>query len=215
MNSLFHKQIDLKKGFFATLIVILGYIGQLYGSLFINTVSLVVTTLIGFSIVYTPKELLLLFSKPLHPLKNTIKYFLLSWIISMAIGVALTVIFGLNLKANPIDTINVKPLLLLVLPISLMGEELFCIYFLSIFTSKFGLFISNVFSALIFGLAHYSTYYNGSVVITLIHIILIQGVTRLLLSQAAIKSNSIWTSWIIHVLFDFSTIALPILIKLL
>lgn len=56
MNSLFHKQIDLKKGFFATLIVILGYIGQLYGSLFINTVSLLVTTLIGFSIVYTPKE---------------------------------------------------------------------------------------------------------------------------------------------------------------
>ncbi|HJE16132.1 MAG TPA: CPBP family intramembrane metalloprotease, partial [Enterococcus casseliflavus] len=47
---------------------------------------------------------------------------------------------------------------------------------------------------------------NGNVFHTLVHILFIQGVARLLFNQAAIKSNSILTSWGTHVLFDLFAI---------
>ncbi|MEN2259745.1 CPBP family glutamic-type intramembrane protease (plasmid) [Paraclostridium benzoelyticum] len=63
-------------------------------------------------------------------------------------------------------------------------------------------------SSICFGLLHYSTYFNGSLVNTLIHILLIQGLVRIFFNFAALKSNSIIVPWIIHVVFDFTTFGL-------
>lgn len=116
----------------------------------------------------------------------------------------------IHLQGNPV---NDQPslILLVTLPIMLMGEELFSIYFLSIFSSKISLPLASISSAVIFGLIHFSTYYDGSIVKTLVHILFIQGIARILFNQAAIKSNSIWVSWTIHLLFDLTSIAVAFL----
>lgn len=123
----------------------------------------------------------------------------------MSVALTLNNVFGWHLRGN---AVNDKPglALLIILPIMIMGEELFSMYFLSVFSSKFKLWIASCLSAVVFGLIHFTTYYNGDIFKTLIHILLIQGSARLIFNRAAIKSNSIWTSWIIHLLFDFSSI---------
>lgn len=202
MNNLFHKQVSLTKGLFASLIVFVGYFGLFYGPPIIGLVSLSVSSLIGIAIIFGSEMIPSLFSKPIQPVKNTLKYLVLSAVVSMSIGTIVTVVFGFQSKANPINAPHVSPLLFVIVPITVMGEELFSMYFLSLFSSKFSLPVANILSAIIFGLIHYSTYYNGNMFTTLLHIVLIQGTTRLLLNQAAIKSNSIWTSWIVHAVFD-------------
>ncbi|WP_148791620.1 CPBP family glutamic-type intramembrane protease, partial [Enterococcus faecium] len=76
---------------------------------------------------------------------------------------------------------------------------------------KFSIPVASFLSAIIFGFIHYSTYDNGNILHTVAHILLIQGVARLLFNQAAIKSNSIITSWAVHVIFDFTAILLVVL----
>lgn len=214
MNNLFHKQVSLTKGLFASLIVFVGYFGLFYGPPIIGLVSLSVSSLIGIAIVFGSKTIPSLFSKPIQPVKNTLKYLVLSAVVSMSMGTILTVVFGFQLKANPINAPHVSPLLFVIVPITVMGEELFSMYFLSLFSSKFSLPVANILSAIIFGLIHYSTYYNGNMFTTLLHIVLIQGTTRLLLNQAAIKSNSIWISWIVHAVFDLAPMVLILLTHL-
>ena len=210
MDKILNKPISFKKTIIATVILLIGLFLLLSGTAYLGIFSLAVTGLIALTIVYKKASVRAIFGKPIRPIKTIIGYFLLNWVVSLAVSLFLTYGLKWHLQSNPV---NDQPswLLLLILPVMLLGEELFSIYFSSIFSSKFSLPIASLFSAIIFGLIHYSTYNDGNVLHTLLHILLIQGVARLIFNHAAIKSNSIWTSWIIHVLFDFSSILLVLL----
>lgn len=212
MNKLFYREVNSQKLIIATVSIVLGLVLLLANLPIISVFSLPLASYIAFVSTFGKKETKYLFSKPVNPIKNTIKYFIINWVVSIGIALILKYLFGWNLSSNPINN-EVTPWLFLILPMSLLGEELFSIYYLSVFSSTFKLPIASLLSALIFGAAHYYAYNNGNIVQTLAHIILIQGTARIFLNQAAIKSNSIWTSWIIHVLFDFSAIPLPLLLS--
>lgn len=210
MNRLFFKAIDTSNLIFATLIIFLGLTALLIGLPIVSVFSLALTSYIAFVIVFGKKEATFLFTKPINPIKNIFKYYLLNWFVSLCIALILEYLLSWKLSSNPVNN-GVTPWLLLLIPIMLLGEELFSIYFLAIFSSKFRLPLASILSAIIFGIIHFSTYNNGNIFQTLVHVLLIQGSARIIFNQAAIKSNSIWTSWIIHVLFDFSSVLLPIL----
>ncbi|HFD3605993.1 TPA: CPBP family intramembrane glutamic endopeptidase [Enterococcus faecium] len=205
MNKLLKRDLNAGKLILGTLVVILGILGLLYGPSVISILALTVTGLIAFRYVYGKGNIKYLFSKPIAPIKNIFIYLLLNIVVSFIVSYVLENLLHWNLSGNSV-TEAFQPLLLIVLPIMILGEELFSIYFLSIFSSKFSIPIASVFSAILFGLIHYSTYDNGNVFHTLVHILLIQGVARLIFNQAAIKSNSLITSWSTHVIFDFVAI---------
>lgn len=97
-----------------------------------------------------------------------------------------------------------------MLPFMLMGEELVGIGVLEGARSK-GLSIlsSSLLSALVFGLMHVSTYWDGSLVSTLLHVLLLQGVARLIFNYVYLKTGrSIWGSWIAHLLVDILALSL-------
>lgn len=212
MNHILAKKIDPTKTVLGTIILAAGLLGLLYGPSLLSIFSLTVTGLIGIGVVYGKKELRNIFSKPIAPVKNILKYFFINLVVSFSVSIILQYILKWDLTSNPVNE-AFSPLLFLILPVMLLGEELFSIYFLSIFSSKFSLPVSSILSAIIFGLIHYSTYNNGNIFHTLVHILLIQGVARLVFNQAAIKSNSILTSWGVHVLFDFSAILISVFLS--
>ena len=203
MNKILGTRINIQKALIGIILVFIGLIGLLYAPTVISIFSLAVSGFAALWIVYGKDATLSIFSKPKSPIKYILKYFLLNIIVSFAVSIVLQFVLKWNLSGNPVNE-GFQLITLFVIPIMLLGEELFSIYFLSIFSSKFNIPIASLCSAIIFGLIHYSTYNNGNVFHTLTHILLIQGVARLLFNQAAIKSNSIFTSWGVHVLFDFS-----------
>lgn len=96
------------------------------------------------------------------------------------------------------------------LPFMLMGEELLGIGILEAIRSKgFTLSISSLISALIFGLMHISAYWDGYFISTLLHVLLLQGIARLIFNYIYLKSGqSIWGSWLTHILVDFIALSL-------
>ncbi|EOH55857.1 hypothetical protein UA3_01038 [Enterococcus faecium EnGen0263] len=207
INKLLNRNLELKKVIIGTFIVLLGVCGLLWGPSIISILSLTVTGFIAFRYVYGSGSIKSLFSKPTAPIKNFLLYFFLNLILSFIVSVILEHVLKWDLKGNS-ATEAVQPLLFLILPIMILGEELFSVYILSILSSKFRIPIASFFSAIIFGLIHYSTYDNGNIIHTLGHILLIQGTARILFNQAAIKSNSIVTSYAVHLIFDLTAILL-------
>lgn len=205
MNKILNRDFELKKVGLGTIIVIIGLIGLLYGPAIVSIFSLAVTSFISFRYVYGKNSLRELFSKPVAPIKNIFTYLFLNIIVSIAIASILQNVLKWELSDNSVIESS-QYSLLLILPIMILGEELFSLYFLSIFSSKLSIPLSSLLSAVIFVIIHYSTYNNGNILHTLVHILLIQGVARLFFNQAAIKSNSIITSWIVHLLFDLFAI---------
>ncbi|KAA9215702.1 CPBP family intramembrane metalloprotease [Enterococcus durans] len=205
MNNILGRKVDLTKAIIGAIIVSIGFLGLLFAPAIISIFSLTITGILLLILVYGKKNVAQIFSRPISPFKNIIKYFFLNLVVSMGVALILKYALHWTLQSNPVNE-GFSPLLFITIPIMLLGEELFSIYFLSIFSSKFNLSVASILSAVIFGLVHFSTYYSGNIFHTLVHILLIQGVARIIFNQAAIKSNSIITSWIVHVLFDFSTI---------
>lgn len=213
MNKLFYQPVNLRKVILATVLIFLGLFGLLYGPTYLGIFSVALTSYLAFILVFGVPLTNHLFSKPIRPIKISLIYFPLNWVVSLVAGFILTYLLGWQLQGNLV-TDHPSLLLIFTLPIMLLGEELFSLFFLSIFSSRFSLTVSSILSAIIFGLIHFSTYYNGNGFETLVHICLIQGSARLIFNQAAIKSNSLWTSWAVHVLFDFSSIVISILPQL-
>ncbi|MGM0316026.1 MULTISPECIES: CPBP family glutamic-type intramembrane protease [unclassified Enterococcus] len=205
MNRLLHRDLETKKIFIGTFIVILGIVGLLWGPSIVSILALTVTGFIAFRYVYGPGSIKSLFSKPTAPIKNFLLYFFLNIVLSFVISFILQKVLQWNLEGNS-ATEAFQPLLFIVLPIMIMGEELFSIFFLSIFSNKFRLPLASLLSAILFALIHYSTYDNGNIIHTLGHILLLQGTARILFNQAAIKSNSLITSYAVHLIFDFTAI---------
>ncbi|MBS5932835.1 MAG: CPBP family intramembrane metalloprotease [Clostridiales bacterium] len=68
--------------------------------------------------------------------------------------------------------------------------------------------MATVCSAIVFALLHVPTYWDGSLLITTLHVLALQGVSRLIFNTAGVKSNSIILPWVIHVLFDILMLGL-------
>lgn len=191
----------------------------------LSWVSIAAFGLLAFIVTFGKDSLAKLFSKPIKPGKTIAIFLPLSVIVSIISALVLNNIEGQTLKANPIIA-NINIIDSLSLITKLLGEELLGLFFLLAFASlllpKIGkrnaLFIGQIISAVVFGLLHFWTYNNGNVIQTLIHILGLIGVSRIVFNAAAIRSNSIIISWIIHVLFDYNAIIIsliPIILKAL
>ncbi|MGM0213556.1 CPBP family intramembrane glutamic endopeptidase [Enterococcus sp. AZ109] len=203
MNNLLKRDLELKKVALGVIMLIIGMIGLFFGPALISTFSLTVTGLFAFYYVYGKESLNELFHKPNAPIiKTIVKYFALNMFLSCATAILLQRVLNLPLQSNPVAD-NIHLLLIISLPINILGEELFSMYFLSTLSSKFSIPVASMLSATLFGLSHYHAYNNGNIFYTLVHILLIQGVARLIFNQAALKGNSIITSWSVHVAVDF------------
>ncbi|WP_086315572.1 hypothetical protein A5821_003062 [Enterococcus sp. 7F3_DIV0205] len=123
------------------------------------------------------------------------------FVIGLVIGL-LSKSLGFNWAANPAS--GHLGAIILMLPFMLMGEELLGIGILEAAQSKgLPLIASTLLSALVFGLMHIPSYWDGSWFSTVAHVLLLQGVARLILNIAYLKmGKSIWGSWIAHVLID-------------
>lgn len=114
---------------------------------------------------------------------------------------------GFDWAANPgVGHLNQ---LIFMLPFMLMGEELLGIGILEGLRSKgLSFLLSSLISALIFGLMHVFSYWDGSVFSTVAHVLLLQGVARLIFNYVYLKmGRSIWGSWLTHLLVDLIALA--------
>lgn len=178
-------------------------------------ISVATLAVISLFIAFGKKGVADIFSKPKKPFKNTIMWYLISFIASIVSGSLLTQVLKFTLKGNPGQEHLIQTFI--SLPFVLLFEEIISFFVLLVIanlifkkTNKLFLAqtIGNILSCIYFGLLHYSTYFNGDMLHTLLHIILIQGVVRIFFNIAGLKSNSIIIPWIIHVLFDFTSFGL-------
>lgn len=156
-----------------------------------------------------------LFSKPVKPFKNFFGWFIIAIIVSMISGFLLAMIVDTPLQHNPGEEHLVQTLI--SLPFVLLFEEVISFFFLLvianlIYRNTKNLLLAQtvgvVVSAIIFGLLHYSTYYSGSMIDTLAHVIFVQGLIRIFFNLAGLKSNSIVIPLLIHIAFDVYSFAL-------
>ena len=132
-----------------------------------------------------------------------IAYFAVGIIVDTLAGLS-----GLHWVENP--AVGHLGSLFVILPFMLMGEELLGIGILEAARSK-GLSIatSSILSAIIFSLMHVPTYWDHSLVSTLLHVFLLQGVARLIFNYVYFKTGrSIWGSWITHLIVDYAALSL-------
>lgn len=178
-------------------------------------VSVPLLSIVSLVIAFGKSGLSDVFSKPIKPIKNIVVWYIVSLIASFISGILLTVVFKLNLHSNPGSEHIVQTLI--SLPFVLLFEEVISIFVLLVVSNftykktdnlKLANAIGIVLSSVFFGLLHYSTYFNGNVMHTLIHILCVQGLARIFFNLAALKSNSIIVPWIVHVVFDFTTFGL-------
>jgi len=127
---------------------------------------------------------------------------LLYFVTSMLIGLIASAA-GMEWVANP--AAGHLGQIALMVPFMLMGEELLGIGVLEGARSKgLSMWMSTLLSALVFGLMHIPSYWDGSFVSTLLHVLLLQGVARLIFNYIYIKTGrSIFGSWIAHMIVDF------------
>lgn len=146
------------------------------------------------------------------------KHFSVKWIIigipflllaSMVGGKIWQVISGAGLTANSINDMLTWKYVISHIPFMLMGEELLSITLLYALWKKISLkfWQASVICSILFALWHLTAYsYNvPQILITL-------TAPRLVLNYVFKKSNSIWSSWIVHIVFDTLTF-IPFLIK--
>ncbi|GAA0092654.1 CPBP family intramembrane metalloprotease [Paraclostridium bifermentans] len=178
-------------------------------------ISVPLLSIVSLVIAFGKSGLSDVFSKPIKPFKNIAVWYIVSLIASLISGVLLTTVFKLNLHSNPGSEHIVKTLI--SLPFVLLFEEVISIFVLLVVSNftykktdnlKLANTIGIILSSIFFGLLHYSTYFSGNVMHTLIHIIFVQGLARIFFNLAALKSNSIIVPWIVHVVFDFTTFGL-------
>lgn len=126
---------------------------------------------------------------------------------SMVIGLVMSVI-GFEWVSNP--AAGHLGQIIWMLPFMLMGEEFLGIGILEGARSKgLSMLTSSLLSAVIFGLLHIPAYWDGSLISTVLHVLLLQGVARLIFNYIYIKTGrSIWGSWVTHMIVDVIALAL-------
>ncbi|WP_261805992.1 CPBP family glutamic-type intramembrane protease [Lapidilactobacillus luobeiensis] len=177
----------------------------------ISFFSTFVSGLLGYWLIFGTAEFEGLFKKPQRGwLKWSLLMLLINALWSLGAG-AILQLLGLTLHANPVvDTFGV---MLPFIPFMLMGEELLSLALLNGARKFIPTLAASIFSAVIFGLIHFNTYWNGDLSTTLLHILLIQGVARIFLNIAYLKADSIWGSWSTHLAFDLFTLGFAALLS--
>lgn len=183
------------------LTIVIGTVYQLWGIVNLNTVesqlintlwNVVLATIVGYGLL---KTAFLEQFKHL-PLKKLLWGIPLTIIVGITAGLLYAQLFG-KATTNPIKSVVTFKLLLLI-PFSLLGEELLSTNVI-IALEKMGLQFSNasIICSCLFALLHLTTYGANflQLFITLIP-------TRLALNYIWQKSNSVWISLICHYAFD-------------
>lgn len=174
--------------------------------------SLLTFGLIAFLIAFGTSFTKDLFTKP-KKFSSTVAIFLpICLLVGFITALVLKLIFP-ELKGNP-ESGNPLWFYFAIMPFALMGEEIFSIFWLEVAKLKYSSLIATLFSAIIFGLIHFSTYYDGNVLTTLLHVLLLQSISRIFFNMAYERSESIWSSFLIHYLMDLILFTFPLLIKL-
>lgn len=160
------------------------------------------------------KQALSWFGKPQGKyIKIIIACLLINAVWSMLGGALVSLIFG-DASSHGNSAYG-NYFLIFFVPFMLMGEELFSIGILETLRTKWGIstLISSLVTAAIFGLIHFNTYNGGDILRTIIQILLVQGVARLILNYAYLKTKCIWTSYAVHLIFDlFFLFVLPLVL---
>ncbi len=96
----------------------------------------------------------------------------------------------------------------------MFGEEFLGLFILIVVANLFkgNLIIGNLVSGFLFGIMHY-TAYGADGITTIVQILAVQGISRIIFNFAALKGNSIWTSWAVHTIFDCLIFGLFILLR--
>ncbi|WP_225419637.1 CPBP family glutamic-type intramembrane protease [Lapidilactobacillus wuchangensis] len=128
--------------------------------------------------------------------------------VSMIVGAWANAV-GLKWAGSPAAAQPLFPMLA-QLPFMLMGEELLGIGVLEGARARGWSWLpSTLLSGLIFGMLHFLDYWDGSVASTMLHVLMLQGVARLILNRIYLHSGqSIWSSWLAHVLIDLLAFAI-------
>lgn len=128
-------------------------------------------------------------------------------LVSLAVGL-LAKQLGFNWSANPES--GHLAILIFKLPLMLMGEELLGIGILEVARNQGrSLLASTLISALIFGLMHAVVYWDGDIISTFIHVIVLQGMARLIFNGIYLATGkSLWGSWSCHLLVDLVALSL-------
>lgn len=134
---------------------------------------------------------------------GVIAYLLLGIIVGL-----LSTKLGFSWRVNPVAGHLLQ--VIFKIPLMLMGEELLGIGILEVARNQGASKLnSNLLSALIFGLMHVFVYWDGSIISTLLHVLLLQGVARLIFNYIYIVTGrSVWGSWLTHVLVDVIALTL-------
>ncbi|WP_086348896.1 CPBP family intramembrane glutamic endopeptidase [Candidatus Enterococcus clewellii] len=170
--------------------------------------SLAIAGSLAFIIGLDKTSFVRLFQKPTHFWKNFGKYLALAVAYGVVAGGAVQLLIH-GTKANPQSD---NPWIFLILPIALIGEELFSIYILELADKYTSTTVASLISCVIFGLIHTATYYHDSLLITVIQVLILQGGARWFFNQSYLKSErSIWTSYAVHVALDCLMFAIPLL----
>lgn len=207
MSSLLTKQFNLKLGIFGFFLLLLGFFNLSFGwILVLSPYSLALTGLIAFYMVFG-KDFLLLFTKPIKPLRYFILYFLLIVLVTFGTSYLLQYILNFGLASNPIG----GHVPWVKLPFMLFGEELISFYTFILTANllkknKHNLLIGNLVSAALFAILHITTYWNGNFFLTLFHVLALQGIARIIFNTSGIKSNTILVPFMIHFIFDVITL---------
>lgn len=214
MDKIFNKSFKASNAILGTFILAIGFLNLSLGWIpILAPYSLVITGLIAFIITFGTESIKMLFNRPKKLIKTFFIFLPLAVMASFFSAIVLQVVLKLDLAANP--AANNVPWL--ELPFMLLGEELISFFVFAIVASLLKnhnkkLLIATISSAMVFALLHVPTYWNGSILLSVLHVLCLQGVARLIFNSAAVKSNSIIAPWVIHVLFDSITFGIVILL---
>ncbi|WP_212936844.1 CPBP family glutamic-type intramembrane protease [Bacillus hominis] len=227
MNSLYDRRpSSTLNAIIGIFLILIAYLGLAYTSLPFNFMFIALAGVIALYLNYGSYGVKSAFS-PLK--KGAIKIiligyiwnFLQSWIVALIITYVFKFQFTSNGESNIFVDNTPAQFIYHILQIvfSLIGEEclvlvpsILAIYFLKKrgVDEKLSMIIVTIVGAILFGLAHYSTY-DGN----LIQIFLVIGLARLPFNWVAFKANSLWASSITHILFDLTSFLSVLLFALL
>ncbi len=135
MNKLIGKQISWNNALLGTVLAGIGLVGLLYAPAIVSIFSLSIASYLALRLVYGNEAVKQLFGKPIAPVNTISKYVLLNILISFLVSLVLQYGLKWDLHGNPVNE-GFQWLTLLVIPIMLLGEELFSIFFLAIFSAN-------------------------------------------------------------------------------
>lgn len=167
---------------------------------------LAIAGLLSYIIVFGISNMKNLFRKPIHFFRTFVFVLIGSQLygfLSAFLMGALSKILDIQTKANSAQE-NPWWFFIIIMPIALLGEEIFSITILDILRKKFNInaLVASLITAIIFGLIHFGTYLGSSAWFTIVQIILVQGGARVWFNHAYLKTKSINTSWGVHYIYD-------------